>query len=423
MAIQLPSFITALWERDKSGNNWYFVDGGKGWGFKGTNLEKAQNHPILTPAMLFVSKLYSQANFKIKDTRTGKYIDNYWLLDLLKKPNFYQTKMDFLESQMFIQIAQGKSVVYVKKTIGTGRIIGIFLLNSDLIEWPDEFTTLMGHEGYNEKLGKTKIKYDKNGENLDIKIEDLLFFYDLPNGLRKNKFEVRSRLDGLDQTLINTCDSLLAKNIILKSNGKELITQKKAGFPLDEGEKEEAEQLFNTGYGLSSKRKRGLVTRADLTWQSLHIALRDLGLDESVKVDGNLIYTAMHIPKDILSLEAKKTTYNNFKESMVSYIQNEMQPSADATCQVFQTLIPEKHYVLEADFEHLPIMQFVLIERYDGIKKKGEALLSLRNAGLPDEVALEECGYDKSIKLREIQKPKEDGPSQTNSQGAQTEGN
>ena len=142
-------------------------------------------------------------------------------------------------------------------------------------------------------------------------------------------------------------------------------------------EKEDAEKLFFTNYGLGTNRKRGLITKAELKWQSLHIALRDLGLDESVKVDGNLIYTAMHIPKDILSLEAKKTTYNNFKESMVSYIQNEQQPSVDAFSAVFQELLKDKNLKLVGSYEHLPIMQFILLERYEGLTLKGEALSAL----------------------------------------------
>ena len=80
------------------------------------------------------------------------------------------------------------------------------------------------------------------------------------------------------------------------------------GFPLDGDDQEEAKRIFNIGYGLSPKRDRAFITRSNVKWQSMHIALRDLGLDESTKVDGNIVYTALHIPKDILSLEAKKTT-------------------------------------------------------------------------------------------------------------------
>tara|TARA_R110000772_G_scaffold187750_4_gene298905 strand:- start:385 stop:1206 length:822 start_codon:yes stop_codon:yes gene_type:complete len=220
-----------------------------------------------------------------------------------------------------------------------------------------------------------------------------------------NFFEVKSRLDGLRQTLINTQDSLLAKNIILKTNGKELITGGAGSntFPMSDDDKEKAENLYQTGYGLGWNRKRGIVTKANLTHKSLHIALRDLGLDESVKVDGNLIYTALHIPKDIISLEAKKTTYNNFKESMVSYVQNEMQPTLDSFIAVLQGLIEDTNLKLVGSYEHLPIMQFILKERYEGIILKAKALNDLLRTGIPQDIALDMTGFDKSMKLEEIQ--------------------
>lgn len=401
----LPSFVSTLFERDKNGDSWYFLDGARSWSKSGSNLYFAQNHPILSPALLFVSKLFSQAEFKIINTKNGEEVKKHWLIDLLKKPNYYQTHSDFLESLMFMEIAQGKGVLYAKKTIGFKKdkdTEAFYILNSDLITYPDDFKTPMMLDRHEEAYGKQEIIYDKDKTNVKIKIKDLLFFYDMPNCTQENFFESASRLDGLKQTLINTNDSLLAKNIILKTNGKELITGKDGDFLLDDDEKRDAEELFNGNYGLSLKRKRALITKANLQWKSLHIAIRDLGLDESVKVDGNLIYTALHIPKDILSLEAKKTTYNNFKESMVSYIQNEMQSSVDAFSAVMQELIEEPHFKLVGNYDNMPIMQFILIEKYEGVEQRGVALTALRSAGLPDDVALELTGFDKTTVLTEL---------------------
>lgn len=402
------------WNRDSSGNNWYVENNGSGFGSgeNQSNLEISQNHPILTPALLFISKLFSQAEFKVVNKETGKEEKNHWLIKLLNKPNLYQTQSDFLESLQFIQIAQGKAVGYLKRPIGFTEaedIDSIYLLDSDLIEWPlkykdSNFRSPMLSEKNKNVAGNEVIKYDVNGENLKIKVKDLIFFYDLPNMLQKNFYNVNSRLDGLKQTLINTNDSLIAKNIILKTNGKELISGgNNESFPLAGEDKEKAESLLQNNYGLGWFRKRGIVTKASIDYKSLHIALRDLGLDESVKVDGNLIYTALHIPKDIISLEAKKTTYNNFKESMVSYIQNEMQASTNAFSDVLNQLIDDTDFKLVGSYEHLPIMQFILIERYEGISKKAKALNDLLITGVPKEVALEMCGFDKDLKLEEIQ--------------------
>lgn len=404
MGFAMPNFLKVFWERNKSGQNMYFPLEKGEWGLSGTNLEIAQNHPILTPAMLFVSKLFSQAEFKMRNTNTGKIIDNHPLLTLLKTPNFYQTKMDLLESLQFMMIANGVAVLYKRSVIGMeDEVNSIYLLDYNKIVWPDGFKTKLSVSNSNNQVGNVFIKYDQYGENLSIQLKDLMFFYDLPNGLNSsNMHKNNSRLDGLKQTLINTCDSLVAKNIILKTNGKELISGSKEGFPLDADEKAEAEKLFNVGYGLSKTRKRGLITKANITWKSLHIALRDLGLDESVKVDGNIIYTALHIPKDILSLEAKKTTYNNFKESMVSYIQNEMQSTLNAFCEVVNGSIKHKNLELIGSYDHLPVMQFFKKERYMAVKEQALALKFLLEAGVPNELALEMVDMPKDTVLLEM---------------------
>jgi hypothetical protein len=418
MAFTLPRFKFPFFERSLNGDTFYQINNYQNWGkLGGTNIEVAQNHPILTPAIIFVAKLFSQAHFYIED-ENGKRIKKHPLLKLLKNPNYFQTQTDFFEALMFTQIAQGQAIIYRKKIKGFKGENTLYLLNPNLIEYPDEFRTRLS--GLNEKnpIGNVKVLYDRDGENLKIPLKDLLFFYDLPNGLdTTNMFSNKSRIDGLAQTLINTTDSLLAKNIILKTNGKELITGgSQTDFPLSPTEKKDAEELFHANYGTGKDRKRGIITKAKLTWQSMHIALRDLGLDESVKVDGNLIYTALHIPKDILSLEAKKTTYNNFKESMVSYIQNEMKSSADGVVAVLQKMIKEDNLTLKATFEDLPIMQFILIERYEGVEQRAVALAALRAAGLPDEVCLELCDFELGITLKPIEKPAENGNQETGKQ-------
>lgn len=418
MRLSIPGFLKPVWERDAKGENFYDISAYRQWTSDTSNLDIAENHPILTPALLFISKLYSQADFSIKNTRTKKTIEKHWMLDLLDNPNPYQTKEDFLEGLCFGMIAQGKAIVYMKKNIGFDEPENMFLINPDLIKWPDNFKiSFTNKKDLKEIYGDLKIVYDEHGEDIRIKIKDLLFFYDLPNCLHKNPFENKSRLDGLKQTLINTKDSLLAKNIILKTNGKELISGKKDGFPLTPDEKEEAEKLFYSNYGLGANRKRGIITKASLTHQSLHIALRDLGLDESTKVDGNIIYTALHIPKDILSLEAKKTTYNNFKESMVSYIQNEIQTTLVAAMSVFQKEITEPNLRLNGNYEHLPVMQFILLERYKVAKERSLALKEARLAGLPDEIALKITGFDETIKLNEVSNGKEEKEKQSNDEG------
>ena len=77
-----------FWERNKSGDNWYTeLRDGEGFGLEGSNLEIAQKHPILTPALLFVSKLFSQADFYMQNAKGEKKYEHP-ILDMLNNPNY-----------------------------------------------------------------------------------------------------------------------------------------------------------------------------------------------------------------------------------------------------------------------------------------------------------------------------------------------
>lgn len=416
-SIPVPNWVSSIfpaWNRDVDGNTFVDITANQEWTNANSDLQLALNHPILTPAILFISKLFSQGEFYLERKSNKNKKTESSFLDLLESPNPLQTRPDFLETLMFVMIAQGVAVVALNRTLGFKEPDSMFVLDYDKIKWPEGITYKDFLSGKKSVMNKYII-YDQGKDFIKYRIDDLLFFYDLPNALQRNPFKVKSRISGLRQTLLNTQDSLIAKGIIIKSNGKELFTTTKKGFPMTPEEKKEIENLFNNKHGLSFSRKRGIVSRSDVTWKSLHIALRDLGLDESTKIDGNLIYTALHIPKDIMSLEAKKTTYNNFKESMVSYLQNEIQPSMDSACAVFNKKDFTPNYRLKCSYEHLPIMQFILIERYKGVEQRGRALSALRSAGLPDEMALELVGLDPTTQLKEIS-----NNSQQNEEGNDT---
>src|SRR6478609_5260687 len=113
------AFGNVLFERNVAGDCFYTgLKDGEGYGLSGSNLHIAQNHPILTPGLLFVSKIFSQADFYMENVNTGAKKRKHPILDMLRNPNYYQTQMDFLESLMFMQIANGVAVVYKKTIIG-----------------------------------------------------------------------------------------------------------------------------------------------------------------------------------------------------------------------------------------------------------------------------------------------------------------
>jgi len=392
-----------IYERTLDENNWYFIEDDMRWSVDESNLQYSLRHPILTPALLFLSNLFAQVRFSVVDKKTQEVIEGHPLTKLLADPNFYQSRIDFLESAQFLKIAQGRVGIWKKRIIGFEEIDQLYLLRADLITFPEGYQTKHIFDKQRDELGKQTITYDKDNLNIKIPLKDIVWLFDLPNvSNKKNFFENESRITGLHQVLKNVLDTELAKNIIIKTNGKEMISGDSAtgGFPFGGDEQKNAKQIFNDQLGLGFGRSRLWMTKAKVTHKNLTVAMRDLGHDESVKVDGNIIYTALHIPKDILSLEAKKTTYNNFKESLTSFIQNDMQAQANDFAEAFIGELEEGEELIPS-FQHLPVMQFIEIEKYTAIQGRAKALDDLINAGVPQKEALELCGFPKNMKLDE----------------------
>ena len=399
------SLRNPIWTRNKEGENFYDLLSANDWFNSKGGLAIAENHPLLTPAILFVCKLFSQAELNIYFESSGKEKPTSSFGKLLKNPNYNQTFPDLLESLLFTQLALGVGVLYLKRTIGVTTPNSLYVLDYSKIKFPDS----LGKNVYINKnsaryddIQNTEILYDEGGENLEIKISDLLFFYDLPNGLNSNPYEVSSRLSGISQTLANTVDSEKAKSIIIKSNGKELITGQKDGFPLTTEEKEDAERKFGDSYGLGWNRKRGLITKANIKWQSLHIIARDLGHDEGIKTDSNIIFTALHIPSDVYSISNTKSTYKNANASLVSYIQNEIFPTLNSFLKTISEILPDNE-VLKGSYDHLPVMLPSIRELYTNVSLQMKALNDARLTGIPDDVALEMVGLPKNTKLNDVQ--------------------
>ena len=67
--IKFPTFT-----RNRNGDTFYDIRSHQDWAGSGSNMDLSLNHPILSPALLFVSKLFSQAQLKIIRDSTGKEV-------------------------------------------------------------------------------------------------------------------------------------------------------------------------------------------------------------------------------------------------------------------------------------------------------------------------------------------------------------
>jgi len=194
-----------------------------------------------------------------------------------------------------------------------------------------------------------------------------------------------SRLDSLKHPLSTIEKAYQAKNVVIGTNGRELFTSGGNGgasaMPFGDTEQTRIQNKLNNETGLGRGRSRSIATRSDVNWESLHIVLKDLGLDESVAEDAAIIVLAFNIPLELLS--NKTATYENQVQAQIGYIQsviqNHVDDYANSLTKMFK--LPEGEKII-GSLAHLPIMQEVENMRVDSVLKRTVAISNLVRSGL-----------------------------------------
>lgn len=401
MGFSLDLLFEGKWpfyQRLKNGKHVYqYIDGSASWDTIQDKLKCGYENPVLLPIMQLMSFYTSKAKFIVKD-KDGKEIENHPLVLRLNAPNIYQSKQDFLAQFIWLKYCIGYMQMYPLHAVAFKRpqdLDAIYNLNAALITWPKGFKTrFVFTDGDVENALDSKFIYDKTGQNIMLSVNDIIPFYDLPNGLNsENMLIAPSRLDGLKKPLTNIARAFDAKNIAIKTNGKELFKNRSssqvASVPLKQEERDDITEKTEMQYGMATNRSRSIITNADIEWQSLHINLKDLGLDDSVVKDAQMIVSAYNIPKELISFDGKAAKYENQLQATVGFIQGVIQDNVDDIClSLMSYLEMNDGEVLTASFDHLPIMQHAKAQQTKSTKEKIETFKLMIDAGVEPQSAL-----------------------------------
>jgi len=375
-------------ERDRSGETFYYKigEGNPKWNSIDDKIKTAYNHPILMPGIQLIANYFSRVKF------TDGGSDKSPMLKLLSQPNIYQTQDDFLKQ--FVWFKYGAGFVYQLPVSILGgdradRLKYMYNLNPTLIEYPEFFKTTLPMTGAaaQEELGK-QFLYDQYGQALKPKMKDILPYYDLPNGLRlsgddQNMWIAPSRLDSLQKPLSNIDAAFRAKNIVINSNGKELFINKTQGnmakVMMKKSESNDIVNKLRTEYSPGEGKGRSIVTNSDLVWQSLHIKLKELGLDESVVSDAKTVINALGIPPELYSVDGNSATFENQGKAVIHFIQSKIQVEMDDFC----TTINNRYGTdLKGTYDHLPIFREAEKQKALGMKSIAASCKQMVDSGI-----------------------------------------
>jgi hypothetical protein len=366
-------------ERDRSGQFSYTLLGNNSFDDNGKYLELYFRNPVLNAIVNLRSELYSQMKIQHLD-KNDRVIESSPYVNLLYNPNYFQSKEDFFYQQMVFLSTSGNNYIYQKKAFANELPKAIYNLIPSEIDLNNSqklnkfLVTKQDINAFNNR----KIKYSLDGQTYDLYLNDILPLYDLANGLEDNTFmQSPSRVKAIYRVLCNIDENLASKNINLKMSQKYLSKNENDGneAQLKDDDRKSIEGVISN--------KSLILTNAKVSVQHLVTDMKKLFLDEQFADDANKCLLAFGLNKDVLNYFAKDSTFENQEKGTIKYIQNSIQSTADNTMNSLSSQwgLLEKGERLKASYDHLAVMQSIVVDKINSFKAMQEAIkLGIENA-------------------------------------------
>lgn len=180
-----------------------------------------------------------------------------------------------------------------------------------------------------------------------------------------------SRLQGLSRTIQNIDEALKSKNVNLKMTQKYLVSSS--------GDGNNAHIQDADRNDITSKLGKQSVMISNLKMDAKHLVsdMKRLYLDEQIGSDAITCINAFGMSRDILNYFANgASTYENEEKAMQNYIQNGIQPDANDRMNSLslQWGLFDKGEKLVASYDHLPVMQSIVLAKIETLKVFEETL-------------------------------------------------
>lgn len=368
-------------ERDKEGNFNYNLLENKGFDNSEDYLKVSLNNPIIQTIISLRSKIISQVQITHVDSK-GKEVINSDALRLLKSPNYFQSQQDFLYQLVWFMSATGTNYTYQKKNAINGQPLAIYNLISSEIDLnkTNEIDKFIATKEDIKTFEDQFIKYKLDKTTYDLKIGDIIPFYDMANGLEKHSFmKAPSRLKGISKTIQNIEENIKAKNINLKMAQKYLATnQGVANGIVPQLTDTDRKAVTNVIHSKSLQ-----VTNVPIKVQHLVDNLKNLSLDPMYANDTLTCLLAFEMNRDVINSFADgASTYDNQTQGFINWLQNSVQTDVDSIMDSFSQEwgLFEKGEKLIGSFDHLPIMAGVVKSKLETFKIAQESFkIALEN--------------------------------------------
>jgi hypothetical protein len=357
--------------RDRDGNWIYTLSGVDGFENNKDYLKISLDNPVLMAIIALRANIYSQMRIAhVRDN--GEEVKNSQYLQLLRKPNYFQSQEDFFFQEMWFKSACGTNLTYEVKPFKDPLALYNLIPEGIDFKQTNKIKKLITTNDDMKAFGEQTIAYTLDGTPHNFKIDNLIASYDLASGLKPDNFMVSpSRVEGISQVLENIYENIKSKNVNLKMSQKYLFGNK-SGLDSPQIQPEDRKDIFS-----KLGRKSVMITNATIDAKHLVTDMKRLFLDEQFANDALTCVLAFGMSRDVLNFFSNGvSTYDNEEKAMQNYIQNMTQTDADNRMNSLslQWGLFDKGEKLVASYSHLPVMASIHNQKIDTLKKLQEAL-------------------------------------------------
>jgi hypothetical protein len=179
-----------------------------------------------------------------------------------------------------------------------------------------------------------------------------------------------SRVKPIAKILHNINENVNSKSVNLK------MSQKYVGLNNNDGNKAQIQEGDKNSIEKAISNKNLLLTNAGIDFKHLVSDMKRLYLDEQYAEDFNKVLLAFGMNKNVINPFSKDSTFENQSQGIISYIQNQLQNTADNTMNSLSQSwgLFERNEKLVASYDHLPVMQSVINEKINTLKAFQETM-------------------------------------------------
>jgi len=379
---KLPTYV----ERMQDGSFWYSIldtlGKGKRKGFKNetAKLEMVLSNPALLKIFVFLADTYSQV--KVDKWVNNKEVEKDFLYTYKKTPNDWQTWTDLFWEHRF-WLAMGNAYLYVDKDVWYYlRPQGLELTDAQIKQFSQITFSSYGSES-KRNIMKGTFKYRNENNSVQIlDFKNLSVFTDMSGGVSGNWLKGNSRLDALYQIAVNSDLALTSKGTNLKYTQKFLVSgqhdpKDTSSRPMVDTEKDSIENSLEHGRKVNAtKSKVDMVHMVD--------NLAQLKLDEAYESDLIKAANMYGIPKDVIDILAKGSTYENQEKSFGRFVNYSEMPKVQQMTDTYEVILGEED--LRGSFKHLPFNAVFEVEKTNNRKAELESLKIAQELGLDENI-------------------------------------